>query len=248
MKQSQLLDILIDIGLTPNEASVYLASLSIGPSTVIAISRKAGTKRSTTYSVIETLKQKGLMHIEERGLKQLFVAEDPRQLDGVLEQRKESFHNALPEFSALYNLRGNESMMKYYEGIEGVKSVYESILRDIRPGDPYYIIAHQQGWYDWDQKWFEKFIQRRARFRIDTRLLFQDSEQAREHKKMEKQLNQKVKLFDRPISFTSDTIVCPQRLVIHNFNEPVTALVIENKDIIQTHIELFEYLWERISD
>lgn len=246
MKKSQLVETLTDIGLTQNEAAVYFAALSVGPSTVLNISRVAGTKRSTTYSVIETLREKGLIRIEEKGFKQVFVAEDPKHLESVLDHRKEIFTRALPEFSALYNLRGVESVIRYHEGIDGLKAIYERILRDIEPGDKYYIIAHQHGWYEHDHKWFERFLEKRSKIRLDTRLLFQDSLRAQEHKRREKQLHQKVKIFPTNVSFTSDIIVCPQRLVIHTWDEPITAIEVQSKGIIQTHIELFEYIWNSI--
>ena len=65
------------IGLTPNEAAVYVASLSVGPSTVAAIARAAGIERTNTYRIIESLQEQGLMSVEVVGLKKRYVPESP---------------------------------------------------------------------------------------------------------------------------------------------------------------------------
>ena len=126
MKNRKLVTILLDLGLTENEAMVYLATISLGPATIMKISRAAEIKRTTVYSVIESLKQKGLITIEVKGWKNLFVAESPEKLTSVINAKKQRLQNNMPEFLALYNLKGNESFLKYYEGIEAIKTIYET--------------------------------------------------------------------------------------------------------------------------
>ena len=116
-KQEQLLGTLEKIGLVKHEAQVYLASLALGPSTVLKIAKEAGLPRTTVYSIIESLKKKGLIFIEEKGFKKLHAPQRPDQLEMVLEQRKQEFKNMLPEFSALYNLHAGESLIQYFEGL-----------------------------------------------------------------------------------------------------------------------------------
>jgi len=54
------------IGLSNNEAKVYLAMLELGPSPVLDIAAKAAINRPTTYVQIELLKKKGLVSIKFR--------------------------------------------------------------------------------------------------------------------------------------------------------------------------------------
>ena len=58
MLNNKTIEIIKDIGLTENEAKIYLANLSIGPATAINIAKEAGIIRTTAYSVIEALKIK----------------------------------------------------------------------------------------------------------------------------------------------------------------------------------------------
>jgi len=246
MKNNKLLKILINFGLSDNEANVYLSSLSLGPTTILKISKATSMKRTTIYSVVESLKQKGLMNMELKGWKRLFVAENPEKLNNILKAKQEELKNNLPQLLAMYNLKGSEGFIKYYEGLEAIKSVYENLLEDIKAHDYYYVVCDTKQWLALDQKYFLNFIKRRAKYNIKIRLLLQDSKIAREHKKMEKIFNEKIKFLPQGTSLTTDLIVIPKRVVIHQLTQPTIAMVIENNSIIQMHRELFELIWKTI--
>ena len=65
MKNDKLVKILENLGLSDNEARVYLASLSLGSTTIMKIAQTAEIKRTTVYSVIDSLKQKVPAKIEK---------------------------------------------------------------------------------------------------------------------------------------------------------------------------------------
>ncbi len=248
MRNNELLSILGEIGLDENEAAVYLASLSLGPSTVQKIARGAEIKRTTVYSVIETLGKKGLMHAESRGFKKSYVAEPPEKLETVLELRKERFKSLLPEFSALYNLKGGESFIKYYEGLAAVKNVYENLIQDIKPHEDYLVVSDIDKWYALDPTYFEDFRKRRAKLPINIRMLLRDSEMARKDLALERNYNMHIKILPTSVKFITNMIVTPQRVAIHQLAEPIMAIVIENKSIIQMQRELFEIIWNSLPE
>ncbi len=234
------------IGLSEREAVVYVASLELGPTGILEISRKTGINRPMVYQTVEALKQRGLIEVQLLGLKQKFVAANPDQFESIIRDRKKVFDDTLPELLALYNLKGSKSQIKYYEGLEGIKTVYDDTLRELRTGDPYYIIARQENWEKLEFAWLEKFIERRARKQLDTRIIFEESERGKLNKKMEQAWNQKVRLTAHPLD--AKIIVTPQRYVVHDFSPPLVTIVIENKNIIQTQLELFRYIWDTLPE
>ena len=248
MKNNQLIQTLTELGLNEKEANVYVSALSAGPSPILKIAQAAGLKRTTVYSVIESLKQKGLMTIELKGWKKLFAAEDPEKLETILETRRLKFKNLLPEFSALYNLKGGESFIKYYEGLEAMKSVYEGLIRDVRPHEDYSIIADQRRWYELAPEFFEDFTRRRAKLPINIRMLLQDTLTARKFKKHEKIYNLKIKFLPEGTSLITNLVVIPKKVMIHQLTPPIMAMVIENKSIVQMHQQLFELIWRSTPD
>jgi sugar-specific transcriptional regulator TrmB len=248
MKDQKLLETLKEMGLSEHEAAVYFASLSLGSATILKIAEASEVKRTTVYSVIESLEYKGLMNVEIKGLKKLYVPAAPEKLESILEARKDRFRNLLPEFSALYNLQGGESFIKYYQGLESVKSIYESLIRDIKPHEDYLIVSDQQRWQDADKEYFLDFTKRRAKLPINIRLLLQDSPAAREAKKFEKNYNEKVKILPAGTNLTTNLVVTPQRALIHQLVPPILGIVIENKSVIQMHKEMFEIIWRSIPE
>src|SRR3990170_8288815 len=244
----QIIKTLQDIGLSENEAAVYVAGLSLGPTTAIKIARQTGIKRPTVYTVIESLKEKGLMNIEIKGFKQHYVSENPDRLKEVLEQRKKELNKKIPELQALFNLKGEEGSIKYYEGLEGIKSVYEGMIKDIKPHEDYVVISNLDKVLELDEKWFKDFFDRRAKLNINIRLLLQDTEKAREFKKYAKNINAKIKLLPSKTNLNTNLVITPQRVMIHQLKYPIVAIVIENKSTIEMQQELFEIIWNTGED
>jgi len=187
------------------------------------------------------------MIIEMHGWKKLFTAENPKKLEQVLDNKKKELKSSLPEFLSLYNLKSDESTLKYFEGLEAVKSVYESLIEDIKTHDDYLVITRQEAWLNLDEKYFLDFIKRRAKLNINIKMLLQDSPVAREHQKYEQNFNEKIKILPADNPFTTNLIVTPQKVVIHQLVQPVMAMVIENKNIIKMNQEMFNLIWSHVA-
>ena len=248
MENKKLETILTNLGLNDKEANIYLSCLSLGPTTILKIARSSGLKRTSIYSIIESLKSKGLVNIQIKGWKKLFIAESPEKLENIIENSRLEFKNHLPDFLSLYNLKESESFIRYYEGKEAVRSVYGNLLKGLRPHDDYMVIADQEKWFESDEKYFSKFIEKRAKLNIHIRLLLQDSKSAREFKKIEKNFNEKIKILPRGKTFNTNLMITPEKSVIHQLTTPISAMVIENKNIARMHKEIFEMLWKTIGN
>jgi sugar-specific transcriptional regulator TrmB len=246
MTQDKLKETLIEFGLNEQEASIYLSSLSIGPTTIMKLANSSDIKRSTVYSIVESLKKKGLIRIDIKGFKKLFVAENPEKLGDVLERKKQNLQKTLPDLLALFNLKGKTGTIKYYEGIEIIKSVYESLIKDIRHGENYLIISDSKRWFELDKKYFLNFTERRALLPIKIRMLLIDNEEGRFLQKNQKNFNCSVKILPKGTELNTTLIVTPQRVVIHQLVEPLVAIVIENSSVIKMHQETFEIMWKSL--
>lgn len=136
---------LMDLGLSEKEAAVYLSSIQLGPSPVQKISRKAKVNRATTYVIIDSLTEMGLMSKYEEGKKTFFVAERPKRLIGYFKEKErnlreklEKINQIVPELDSLYNDFSDKPKVKYYEGVEGLKAVYNDFSEGQKEGDLIY--------------------------------------------------------------------------------------------------------------
>jgi len=250
MKKEQYLEILRNVGLTDHEARVYFSMISLGPSTILKISKSAEIKRTTTYSVIESLMKKGLAKIEVHGFKKLFSAETPEKIDGIIEKRRDQLKTKLKDFLGIYNQGGEETLIKIYEGADATKQIYNSLIQDIKPGEDYLIISDIKKAYDFDNDFFVALRERRSKLPIKVRVLLNDreSKEAQKFYEFQKNFNLKAKFLPPNTKLTINMVVTPERLVIHQLDEPITAIVIENKSTIKAHQEMFEVMWNSLED
>lgn len=244
MKNSKLTKILEDLGLSEHEALVYLASLSLGPATVLKIAEASEVKRTTVYSVVEALKHKGLMNIEVRGFKQLYVAENPEQLQVMLITKKEELKSSMPEFQALYNLKGGESFIRYYEGVEAVKNIYTQITRDCRPHEEILIISDQESWYKQDPIFFHKYLLDRAQSGIKARKLIVPTNDIEKYNWGTEAYNEEIRLLPLETKLVTNLVVTPRKVLIHQLVPPILAIEIENPSVVQMNKEMFEIMWK----
>ena len=235
------------MGLSEKEAAVYNAALELGPTTALHIARKTGLKRPTVYVILDHLKKKGLVETQLQGIKQRVAAADPDQFDALISDQKKTFDSILPDMLALYKLRGTRSQIRYYEGPNGIKTAYEQLLREIKTGDPYYIVSDQESWQrNFDVVWLEKWIERRARKQLDARIILPDSERNRFVKSMDAAWNERTRLIARPVK--ADIVIYPGGYIINSLEAPIGSIVIENTEVIATQMELFRFTWDSLQD
>ncbi len=242
--EESLQNSLMEFGLSEKEAKVYLVALGLGATTILKLTRLSGLKRPTVYTIVESLTKKGLFSIEIFGLKKTYRAENPNRLEVIFDQKKQELTRNLPILQDLYLKDKSDSFIRYYEGLEAVKLVYEEILETVNSGDDYMVIGNQEEWLSLDKKFFIKFIEKRAKLNLNIRLLFQDSNIAREHQKFEKNYNEKIKVLPPETTLTTNLVITSDRVIIHQLTNPISAIVIQNKNVARMNKEMFEIMWK----
>jgi HTH-type transcriptional regulator, sugar sensing transcriptional regulator len=125
-----MIEKLIKIGLTEKEAQVYLAALELAEDSAQNIAKKAAVNRATTYVIMERLMALGLMSRIERGKKTLFIAEDPMELENILDEqrqaiegRKKLLEDAMGQLRAIHNRNASKPVVRYFEGADGLEAL-----------------------------------------------------------------------------------------------------------------------------
>lgn len=131
------------IGLSDNEAKVYLALLELGSATVQQIAQKAEVNRPTTYVQLESLMKDGLVTFFEKSPnnkkykpKTYFRAEDPEYLQKLIgreknqiNERERELTSVLPELGRLFASFGERPRVRFFDGVEGLKTMDEECLK-----------------------------------------------------------------------------------------------------------------------
>lgn len=131
-----------ELGLSPNEAKVFVAALESGAATAQQLAAKAAVVRPTAYVAIGGLVKRGLMSSHTRGKKQFFQAERPAQLLRLIEEEKKKLaeresklKSLLPGLESLIAIAGEKPEVKYYEGWDGLEAmrslIYEGKAKSV---------------------------------------------------------------------------------------------------------------------
>lgn len=123
-------NVLTQLGFSTNEATVYIAALSTGLGSAAQIAKKAGLRRTTTYSVLDYLVKRGVVGQSKVRGKTRFAAEPPEKLLAFVGDIQADLKKALPELEALYNKKGTKPKILFYEGREAIQNVYDDTLRE----------------------------------------------------------------------------------------------------------------------
>ncbi|NTW13542.1 MAG: hypothetical protein HGA31_00735 [Candidatus Moranbacteria bacterium] len=230
-------------GLNETEAKIYLAVLELGQTSVSRIALKAGIKRTTVYLSLENLMKKGLISAIKKGSKAYYYAEDPRNLERMMEVRKNEVSDIIPRLLAFTNLIDNKPEIRYFEGEEGIKEVLMKSLE--QPGKEILMMFSESYFSDFGDEFFEKtYRPERIRRKILSRTLMPDNEQMRAFSGKSVQHLRQAK-FLPPDLFKIDIEVLMyerNQIAIISFKEGF-AFIINSPAIHSSFKSIFETLW-----
>jgi len=118
-----------ELGLETKEAKIYLAALHLGGATVSDLAGKSGLKRTTVHFHLNTLVRKNFLYKTAKGKRIMYIAQDPQKMLKVLEKKKKHYEKILPELESIYSYSSHKPRVRYYEGIEGMREIYNELTK-----------------------------------------------------------------------------------------------------------------------
>ena len=236
-------EMLIKMGLSKKETAVYLAVLEMGRGTVTQISRKAGINRTTGYDILDSLTHQGLVRISGKEPKQEYVAESPDNLLTLLQKRLAETQEYLdvakefiPKLKSIHRVQ-DRAQVRFYEGISGLKQVYEDTLTSTEP-----IVAYAA--YD-DMHatlgdYFPKYYERRAERGISIRGIVPESPTSRERERSNKAEKRDIAILPKELfDITPDIEIYDNKVMIASWREKL-GIIIESAEIAHAMKKVFE--------
>ena len=117
------------LDLTKSEIVVYLRLLEFGISTPPQIAKITGIARTNCYNILKALKEKGLIEEQEDGKRKAYFTRDPQALLDALDKKKRAMELLLPDLRALHVTQKNKPKIRFFEGWEAVKEIYNEATR-----------------------------------------------------------------------------------------------------------------------
>lgn len=243
----EIKQVLEQFGLHGKKADVYLAALELGSSSVIEVAKKAGIKRTTCYDVLLDLQHEGLVSETSKGKKRLFVGEDPEKIQRNLKNKEKLFSEILPQLQTVYNVRGTKPKIRFYEGKEGLREVYDDTLKYSGEilGFASYDVVNVLG-----KQWADEYLKKRIKASIYARaivpsqqLLIKDFiDKDQEQRRSTKVIDSKKYPFSIEIN-----VYGHQRVALMSAKEEI-GLIIEGQEIHNTMKLIFELIWDLLPE
>jgi len=230
------------LGLTESESKVYLAALELGETNISRLAKKSGVKRTTTYLIVETLKDKGLVSSIKKKNKIVFFAENPRTLEGLLEEKKETLGRIMPQLLSFTNLIDNKPQIRYFEGAGGIKEIFKDSLR--YPGQELCIWYSESFMKEFDSFFKDYYIPKRKEKKIFVRGILPDNVAIREYIQGDTSQLRKSKLFPESLYHINIEVIIYGRdqVGIASYDEHF-ALIIQSPAIHKSLKSIFETMW-----
>jgi sugar-specific transcriptional regulator TrmB len=243
--QDLILD-LIELGFSQNEAVVYVSALEFGQANAHQIGAKSGINRATVYSVLDSLKKKGLITFVSSGIERQYRAEAPSSIltlfelqERELEKRRFRAHDVITRLQVFHNTDASKPKIRYFErvtGLQAMQTEYEMLDQDMIQ-----IVG------------------------LDTLKQLYDPARESEHAHELKRRNRKVKAIivtkqdvshlDKLdnfeyvvvdpdfVSVKGEMTVCGNRLVLFSYTQGIIAVEIQSKTIADTARAVLEMAW-----
>lgn len=238
----QINQLLQKLGFSDNEAKVYVASLECGLASAQDIAQRANLKRTTVYSVLGYLIKRGIIGETKIKGKTRFMAEPPKRLLLLVKEMEEGIKQSLPELEAIYNKNEVKPKITYFEGIEGIKNIFEDTLRE-KPKEilmwltDYYF--HKLPGYSGD------YIKERVKLNMHAkRIAPAGSIWDRKNKQHDKEeLSETITVPPDKFNIGIEVNVYNNKLAFMNFAENI-GIIIESKAIADAMRQAYALSWE----
>lgn len=243
-----MLEQLIRFGLPEKEARIYLSLMELGPSSVSELAKRAKVPRTNTYHLLNALVSKGLVSFHERTSRMTFVAEDPSRLVHLLKSKSEEYQrfyqeakDLMPEFRSFYHQDDAKLHVRFFEGVEGLISVYEDTLTARTEILGYASVEYQHNFFP---GYFPAYYTRRTKLGISVRCFLADSEESRRIKSLDKAHLRHTYLVPPKFSISPEINIYDNKVAIMSLKEKFGA-IIESKEVADAFRNAFELALER---
>ena len=110
------------------EAEIYLACLRLNFAKVSEIADEIEIPRTSIYVYLKNLVKKGDIKKTKKHNVEYFIALEPKEIQNIFEKKIKSFSETVPELEKFLDFKNNKPKVEYYDTVNGLIKVFETIL------------------------------------------------------------------------------------------------------------------------
>lgn len=238
-------------GMSQKEACVYLAALSLGPTSVQNISRCSNLNRATVHVITKSLIEKGLFGESRKGKKRIIFAEDPEKIENVIKEersnikaKEEAFCELLPFLRNIDVTQEGRPKVRFYEGEQGFYDVCQRSLDKAK--NEILFISSLDAFHDVTSETYDNthYIPTRKNRKIFMKALVFKSPKTVKLKTQDKEDLRTVRFLNPEHSFKSTVFIYGNEFSMITSKAPFLGVVIESKELTCMMREIFNIMWD----
>ena len=242
-----LLHILQAAGLDDKEAQLYLTGLQLGSAPASEYAKASELNRITAYNTLEGLVQKGLFTLEKKVRGKSYAPVAPEYLAVEVRKNAEAVERMLPELRSLQGKHYRKPHVRFYEGWEGVRRVYEDTLTakgEVLNFANSAVVRSYWPHYD------EEYVAERVKRGVRLRGIAPDDAAGRKVHGEDRRALREIRLIPaREFDFTNEINIYDSKVAICSFDSGLQSdadmfgVIIESKEVAETQRQIFEMAW-----
>jgi sugar-specific transcriptional regulator TrmB len=238
-----------NFGFTLSESKVYIFLLQYQEAKASIISSKTNIPSSHIYDILEKLLEKGIISFKITNNIKIYRPVEPeslfsffREKEKKIEEEKKDLSEFVSKLKTLEFKESKENDFKYFEGINGVKSMFNEFVKDFEPNSEVLIASAPIAYNKWNAFLMEYFQIPRIKKGVKQRLIIPES------MKIHGKEREKLKLIE--VRYTKTELetefgVAGDKVYFLSQGEQPYALLIKDKNLAKTQKKIFDILWKK---
>ena len=237
--------ILEKIGLNKYESAIYLALLELGPAQIAQISEKTSIHRPLIYKAVPRLLERKLITQTRRGKRTFYLAEPPNRLEALFDDLKIDFFEILPDLEDQYSNNELKPRVRFLEGKDGTKRIFDDIVRSLKKSDVFYRYSSDQNGQEKKDKYVPRgYKKMRDEKKIERQVITNENTSRLKRPKLDRFI--KIMPPDLgPFDYNVTEVIYGDKIAFIEYNTE-TAMIIESKRIADFQRHIFKALYKKL--
>ncbi|MBN1385855.1 TrmB family transcriptional regulator [Candidatus Woesearchaeota archaeon] len=234
------------LGLSQNEAKVYIALLEMRSASAGLVAQKSGVHRVNVYDTLERLMEKGLVSTSSKAEKKYFEVASPENLKRIAERKRkeiEQFDEIFPQLELKYQMGTEKQEVHHFKGKRGIISIYEDMIETLKPGEYMYGLGTTGIMREILKHWITDWTRRRDGKGVKVKSIYYQNARGKEIFPLQER-----RFLPKQFGFfPTTTYVYADKVAIISFTGMI-GVVIQSKEIAVNFKRYFDQMWSISED
>ncbi len=222
------------LGLTEEEVNIYLLLLQKGPLKVTRISKELSVARTTIYRFVTSLHEKGIISEIIQDYVKIYTPIAPENLPEILRNRIAEIESIVPKLQKIYSKPLEKTEVFVFRGKEGIKAVMNEIIKEAKP---YTCFGEIEKYFEEIDIFTKRWMKEVELNKISGRLL------ASREQKFEVAKTEECRYLPQELIAETTIVTYGEKTAQFIWSKPLYIILIENKNVTESNLKVFNYLW-----